>query len=175
MALWTALWLMLPAGVANMAPIFAARLLPHWSRPVDFGRSFRGTRLFGSHKTWRGLFAGVLAGAACFALQALIPPRLAPALALESAPALVGALLGAGALLGDLVKSFFKRRAHVAPGRPWFPWDQVDWLIGSLSMAFLLSAHLSALEAALYLTLGFALTLLVKAAGYVAGLNEDPI
>ena len=40
--------------------------------------------------------------------------------------------MGLGVLFGDLVKSFFKRRFNIKPGAPWFPFDQLDALIGGL-------------------------------------------
>ena len=41
-------------------------------------------------------------------------------------------MLGFGALVGDAVKSFLKRRVSIKPGKPFFPWDQIDYTIGSL-------------------------------------------
>jgi len=50
-------WFFLPAGLANMTPIFAAKLpyLSRWSFPLDGYATFRGKRVFGSHKTIRGV------------------------------------------------------------------------------------------------------------------------
>jgi len=48
---------------------------------------------------------------------------------------LLGALMGGGALTGDLVKSFIKRRLDIPPGRPWFPWDQLDWIMGAMLLS----------------------------------------
>ena len=47
---------------------------------------------------------------------------------------LLGALMGGGALIGDLVKSFIKRRLNQPPGKPWFPWDQLDWIAGVIAL-----------------------------------------
>jgi CDP-2,3-bis-(O-geranylgeranyl)-sn-glycerol synthase len=44
-------------------------------------------------------------------------------------------LLGFGALAGDSIKSFFKRRVGVKPGKRWFPFDQIDFVIGALAFA----------------------------------------
>src|SRR5690348_3806602 len=67
-----ALWFLLPAGAANMAPVFAHKPLPSWNMPVDFNCTLRGQRLFGSHKTWRGMAAGAAAGALTFLLQRML-------------------------------------------------------------------------------------------------------
>jgi hypothetical protein len=32
----------------------------------------------------------------------------------------------------DSVKSFVKRRVGIAPGAPWIPFDQLDFVIGAL-------------------------------------------
>jgi CDP-2,3-bis-(O-geranylgeranyl)-sn-glycerol synthase len=40
--------------------------------------------------------------------------------------------MGFGALTGDLLKSFIKRRLSILPGKPFLVFDQIDWIIGSL-------------------------------------------
>ena len=40
--------------------------------------------------------------------------------------------MGFGALTGDVIKSFFKRRAGIAPGKKFIPFDQTDFVIGAL-------------------------------------------
>ncbi|MFP3874489.1 MAG: CDP-archaeol synthase [Thiohalophilus sp.] len=91
--------------VANGAPILA-RLLPgirHWNRPLDARRQLAdGRRLFGDHKTWRGLIAAVLLTATAGWLLNL--------------PLWLGALFGALSMLGDLLGSFSKRRRRLMPG-----------------------------------------------------------
>jgi len=60
--LFFALWFFLPAAIANMMPIFAARwsFLGRYDYPMDFHKTFRGQRVFGSHKTLRGLVIGII-------------------------------------------------------------------------------------------------------------------
>jgi len=134
-----ALWLFLPAYVANMSPVFSARLLPRWKAPIDGGRMHRdGRRALGDGKTWRGLAGGALAGG----LMALLMATLAPLLPVfseedlgrsEGAPwALVfgfGAGVGLLALVGDAVESYFKRRRGKERGAPWIPFDQLDFVV----------------------------------------------
>ena len=161
-----------------MAPVLAARLFPQLDAPVDLGGSFRGRRIFGAHKTFRGLVAGVVAGAATFMAQSALAKHM-PLLSelglirLEGPSVLAGgALLGLGALLGDLVKSFFKRQAGIDPGRSWVPWDQIDWILGTLAAARVLTPlPLGMVFAAV--VLGLALHLLVKGVGYLLGINDD--
>lgn len=84
--------------VANGAPILINRTVgKRWSWPVDNGLKLRdGHRLFGSSKTWRGLFSAIFFTSLAAALSGI-----------ES---LTGALFGALAMTGDLLSSFIKRR-----------------------------------------------------------------
>lgn len=70
-----ALWLFLPAYVANMSPVFSAKLMPWWGKPIDGGRMHKdGQRMLGDGKTWRGLFGGAIAaGLTAMAVAALAP------------------------------------------------------------------------------------------------------
>lgn len=130
---------MLPAYIANMAPVFAKKfgVLKFLARPVDGGREWRGKRIFGEHKTWRGFLVGVVSAIAVLWLQNyLYSIPLFRGISLlnysETQWCLLGFLFGFGALFGDLVKSFFKRRAGVASGAPLIPFDQIDFVIGAL-------------------------------------------
>ncbi|MEA3166822.1 MAG: CDP-2,3-bis-(O-geranylgeranyl)-sn-glycerol synthase [Thermoplasmata archaeon] len=53
--------------------------------------------------------------------------------------ALFGAVLGFAALVGDAVKSYFKRRRGKEGGAPWVPFDQLDFVVFGLAAAFLAS------------------------------------
>ena len=66
-----ALWFFLPAGVANMAPVFADKIpaLRNWTLPLDFGHKFHGKRIFGDNKTWRGLLLGIVLSTVVLGLQ----------------------------------------------------------------------------------------------------------
>lgn len=49
---------------------------------------------------------------------------------------LFGAFVGFMSLVGDAVKSYFKRRTGRDRGKPWFPFDQLDFVVfGLLAMA----------------------------------------
>ncbi|MBI4146197.1 CDP-archaeol synthase [Candidatus Woesearchaeota archaeon] len=120
------LLIMIPAYVANMIPILARRI--PWNVPVDFGMSFNNKRLLGSNKTWKGLVLGVSAGTFS---GWLIANSYWP---IAVHPLLWSFFVSLGALLGDLVKSFFKRRLNIKSGKSWFPFDQVDFSIGALAL-----------------------------------------
>jgi CDP-2,3-bis-(O-geranylgeranyl)-sn-glycerol synthase len=92
--------------------------------------------LFGNHKTVRGFVAGIVIAVATSMVQYLLSP-VWPALShplhasLQSA-VVTGLLLGTGALGGDLLKSLLKRRVGIAPGKPWTPWDGIDYILGAI-------------------------------------------
>jgi len=129
------LWLFVPAYLANMSPLFVQGWFPHLAAPIDGGRSFRGKRVLGDHKTWRGLLAGIVVGIATYELQRLLHAAgLASGLALldyADDPLLPGFLMGLGTGVGDAVKSFFKRRVDIAPGASWPVFDQLDFFAGA--------------------------------------------
>jgi len=122
-----------------MAPVFAEKfgVLKFLAYPVDGDRTFRGKPIFGEHKTWRGFAVGVAAAIAGSWLQYFlysIPIFKNLSLLNYSEKNLwfLGFLFGFGALFGDLIKSFFKRRINIAPGGSWVPLDQIDFVFGAL-------------------------------------------
>jgi len=34
-----------------------------------------------------------------------------------------------------MLKSFIKRRLDKPSGKPWFPWDQLDWIAGAILLS----------------------------------------
>lgn len=133
------IWWLMPALTANMAPVILTYFdfFPAMNFPLDFGLNWHGQRLLGKNKTWRGLLSGVFVGAITALFQYTIQrnawPFEAPWLIQDWKTAImIGVLLGLGALLGDSIKSFIKRRLRIYPGRSWSPWDQIDIVIGSL-------------------------------------------
>src|SRR5512141_2579436 len=92
-----AFYLFLPAGIANSVPPLLTRLLGP-GRPIE-------ARIFGAHKTWQGLIGGTIAGSITFLVQRTFDDL--------AVPLAVSVLMPLGALLGDLIKSFFKRRMRI--------------------------------------------------------------
>lgn len=127
-------WFFLPAGVANMAPVLF-NWLPFLDVPVDFGWHWRGKQLFGANKTWRGLVTGCLAAIGIVYLQKWLAPHTASINLIDYAGINLiglGIAQGLGALGGDLIESFAKRRAGIPAGKSWVPFDQLDWIAGAL-------------------------------------------
>ena len=163
----------LPAGIANASPVFANRIpwLRRWKTPIDFGRTWRGKRIFGDNKTWRGLAFGTLMGGVT---SLLVSYFFIPNSADAWYTFLVGAVLGAGALTGDGVESFFKRQRGVAPGKSWFPFDQIDYIVGGLAFVYPLTLIPFVLMGGI-LVLYFGLHLFVSYLGFLVGLKQYPI
>lgn len=98
---------------------------------------WRGKRLLGDHKTVSGLVLGLLAGGLTGWIQHLAyGSSTLQSISLISYASVfvslyIGVLLGAGVLTGDAIKSFIKRRLRIAPGQPWIPFDQIDFVLGA--------------------------------------------
>ena len=126
MQLLELVYVMLPAYVANMAAPLA-KFWPGWNRPIS-------RQWLGDHKTIVGFLFVVAAGVLTSSLQVHVwwfPHGLEP-----SSWVVVGCAQGIGAMSGDAVKSFFKRRAGIAPGRPWVPADQLDFILGAMLLGW---------------------------------------
>lgn len=175
------LWLLLPAGLANMAPVLAKRWpwFERFNRPIDGGKSWRGRRLLGDNKTWRGLIAGWLLALGLTLIQfwlyeASSPVRDFYRIDMQNVnPLLWASALSLGALSGDMIKSFFKRQIGIAPGKNWVPFDQLDFVVGTL----VASAFLIDLETRFYfiaVALGLFLHPLVNLLGWTLRLKDQP-
>lgn len=178
-----ALWFFAPAGAANVMPIFSAAIpaLKKYQAPMDFGFSFRGKRIFGSHKTWRGLISGVLAATLALWLQQLLAAHVGwihdwtGQVNYAALPVLIlGPLFGLGALGGDAIESFFKRQRGVAPGRGWFPFDQIDYIVGG-AIATWAFVPLSARQYVWLVLLWLIVHVVASYIGYLLKLKERPI
>ena len=135
-----ALWFFLPAGIANGTPVIVSKIpfLKKLEYQLDFGLKFRGERVLGSHKTIRGLIAGVSMAIVTAFLQKLaydnsVFIRDFSAIDFNDINILLYAFLsGLGAIAGDSIKSFFKRRVNIKPGKAWIPFDQIDYIFGGI-------------------------------------------
>ncbi|KQX21512.1 CDP-archaeol synthase [Variovorax sp. Root434] len=110
---WLGFQLLLLLGAANNAPIAAKRMLgARWSSPLDGGLRLRdGRPLLGPSKTVRGVVASVATCTLCAWL-------------FGSAPG-IGALIAAGAMAGDALSSFAKRRLAIEPSGRALGIDQI--------------------------------------------------
>ena len=148
--IFSCLWYLLPAALGNHVASCGNRLwLPQIFRnglaklaiPVDFGIKWRGKEILGKNKTWRGLIVGAITGIVVAGVQAILFLntnffKMNTLVDYGSVNfVLFGFLMGLGALSGDLIKSFIKRRLDKPSGKPWFPWDQLDWILGAIILS----------------------------------------
>lgn len=135
MFLLKAFWFFLPGGIANMAPVIFKKI-NFLNYPIDFGKTINGKPIFGSHKTFRGFFFGILVAILIALLQKALYLRYEFFREITLFPfdehnaVLVGFLMGFGVLFGDAIKSLIKRQLGVNPGDRFIPWDQIDFIIG---------------------------------------------
>jgi CDP-2,3-bis-(O-geranylgeranyl)-sn-glycerol synthase len=170
------LWFILPAGFANMAPVFAKRHFAFLARPVDFNKKINNKPILGQSKTWRGLIFGIIAALIVFAIQKwLYQFFLFQQISLinyDNYNLFLGFILGAGALFGDLVESFFKRRLNIPAGEPWFIFDQMDWILGTLFLSSFFYIF-SWQEILVILVLGLISHPLINYLGFLLKLKEN--
>lgn len=132
-----ALYFISPAYCANSFAVFGG------GKPLDFKKTFRGKRILGDGKTWRGLIIGLIAGT-LFGLMWYLISQSGPlsetyyeVFDFMIKEPFFGFYLAAGALFGDIVASFFKRQMGYGRGAPMWGVDQLDFIFGALLFAFL--------------------------------------
>lgn len=105
-------------------------------KPIDLGRTFRGRRIFGDNKQFRGLVAMPIACAVSFAFLGGLRDELPNWLSVGMWDistihyAVLGAVAGLVFMLAELPNSFIKRQLGVAPGEtPAQGWARVVCLL----------------------------------------------
>jgi CDP-2,3-bis-(O-geranylgeranyl)-sn-glycerol synthase len=112
-----AVYLFLPAYFANGSPVILGG-----GEPLDGGRKWLdGKPFLGSHKTVKGTLLGFAVGAVVGVLQG---------------NPLGGALQSVGAVAGDIVASFFKRRWNLRPGESMPLVDQLDFITFAVLLSY---------------------------------------
>lgn len=129
-------YFIIPAYFANMAPVIAKKIkiLKSADKPIDNNKQLNGKPIFGRNKTYRGFIVAIIAGIIlAYVQKAVYVISFFKWISIidYSNPLLIGFLLGTGAITGDLIKSFFKRRANIAPGKKFIPFDQTDFVFGA--------------------------------------------
>lgn len=134
----SSLYFILPAYFANMAPVAFSKI-PFTKRSLPLGRPIN-EKAFGSHKTWRGFYTGYIGALFVLWLQQYLSQNdllnsnyFQQLLDYDAINIFFYAFLfGIGAITGDLVKSYFKRRMGIKSGQPWPIFDQLDFIVGAL-------------------------------------------
>jgi len=106
----------LPSYVANSSPVVLGG-----GTPLDRGLKWLdGKPFLGSHKTIRGCVFGILAGSIIGLLQGNFFGGIAQSV---------------GAILGDLISSFFKRRMDFEPGASVPLLDQLNFIVVAIILS----------------------------------------
>lgn len=188
LGLWgaQALYLFAPLIVsAALAGLFLRYdWLPRWRRPLDGQATFRGQRVFGDGKTWRGVLIAISGSSLTVALQRALQESIPRAIQVVDYaavhPITLGTSLGLGAILGELPNSFVKRQLRIPRGETthgflgvlFYVWDQVDTLIGAWPLLCLWFTPRVPL-----VIMSFALTIglhpLLAWLGYLAGARQS--
>ncbi|MBI5884699.1 CDP-2,3-bis-(O-geranylgeranyl)-sn-glycerol synthase [archaeon] len=114
---------LLPAYIANSSAMLFGR-----GPALDFGITLKdGERLMVKGKT----FIGSIAGIACGTLAAMVIYWFIN-VSFTASYALLGFLLSAGAITGDIIGSFIKRRNKIPSGQQMLFLDQLDFLVGAM-------------------------------------------
>ena len=166
------LYFALPAFFANMAPIVFKNFFKFLAKPVDLGKKFRGKRILGDNKTFRGFFVGILIGILVAYIQYIInfPINITN----YSNWLLIGFLLSFGALFGDSFESFIKRQKGIKPGERFFLWDQIDSVMGALVLAgFLIFPEVRFHAVLILLVLTPILTIIINHLAFYTGLRKE--
>lgn len=124
-----AVWVMLPAYIPNNVAVVAGG-----GQPIDGGRTMAGRRVLGDGKTWRGTMAGVVAGCAVALVLNALNTTGSTILGVDLPTFTPGIVLAfpVGAMVGDILASFLKRRSGRTRGRPWPVVDQLDFVVLAL-------------------------------------------
>jgi CDP-2,3-bis-(O-geranylgeranyl)-sn-glycerol synthase len=146
-----ALWIIIPAYIAN-----GCALILGGGTPIDFGKKWKDDRrILGDGKTWNGLIVGAFFGLtggfgiAIVAIYANNSEEFA-FLGLNDFgrfPIMIPIIASIcfGALLGDIIESFLKRRVGKKRGESWIPFDQLDFILGVLFFSFIIAGLLQVL------------------------------
>lgn len=170
------IYFMLPAYMSNISGLAFGG-----SRPLDFNKNFfDNRRIIGDGVTIKGLIAGTIIGTLTGMLLGYFPldflgsythGLISPAYTSLENGTMLGFLLGFGALLGDAVGSFIKRRLKIDRGHPAPLLDQLDFVIGALVLGSLvLNFSITFILVACVMTL--ILHLLTNIIAYLLGMKD---
>lgn len=135
------LFLVIPAYSANFFPV-----LLKGEKPIDFGKKFIDKEyILGKGKTFEGTIGGTLFGMFIGTILIYVYPILNPYYLVTFGTNMYHHnfvtifLISFGAILGDIIGSFIKRRFGIKRGESAPLLDQLDFLVVSLMLVSLVS------------------------------------
>jgi CDP-2,3-bis-(O-geranylgeranyl)-sn-glycerol synthase len=165
------------AAIAYIFPAYAANFSAAvWGggMPIDGGRTLGdGRRILGNGKTFRGLFIALVLGTLVGAAEGALLAGTEFCLGSLEFYTLLGFLLALGAMTGDMVASFFKRRLGYKPGQMLPLVDQLDFIAGALVFGSIL--YFPSIEMIIVLIIVTPiLHLLLNVLGYLLKMKKVP-
>ncbi|MEM0233095.1 MAG: CDP-2,3-bis-(O-geranylgeranyl)-sn-glycerol synthase [Candidatus Nezhaarchaeales archaeon] len=150
----------LPAYIANMTPLIVARLISK-RRPMDLGRYWiDGRRILGDSKSIEGFISGVLSG---FLVGLFLNDVLR------------GFLMGLGAMTGDALGSFIKRRLGMAQGESALLLDQYLFVLVALLFCYSSGYMLTLDQLVVILVATPILHISSNYVAYLLGIKQKPL
>ena len=111
-----------------------SKIVPFLSTPVDFNKTMKdGKRIFGDHKTWRGIIFGLIFGTITGVVVWYMAHIKRDIFLVY--PWYVGIFMSIGDHFSDLLGSFLKRRINIKPGGALPLYDQGSWMVTGLLFA----------------------------------------
>ncbi len=159
--LYASFLILLPAMIANATPTLLK--MERFNMPVD-------EKIFGKNKTWRGFIGAVITGTFFFFL--LVKFGLINFPGDFRIITLAGFLFGFGAIGGDLLESFFKRKMGLIPGESLTPWDQIDYVLGAIVLTFFIFQY-SMSQIIFLVILGGTISAVTHRLGYILKINTS--
>jgi len=175
------------AGIVNS--IWCKSKCDFLKKPIDAGKKFKGKRIFGDHKTWKG-FVGYIFFNIIFAV---IFGWIYDLCNINHVSYIyqnhrnfflfnvcLGALIGLAYALFELPNSFMKRRMGIKPGKTtndWRKWffvflDQADSVFG-VCLVVCIFYHMSVGFYLLYVLIGAVTHIIINMLLYLVGLRKN--
>ena len=121
-----------------------------------------GERVLGDHKTFRGFFSALIVGTIVGVVCSYVFSKNLVTVAIPAS---------LGALLGDMVGAFVKRRLKIKPGGALPVVDQLDFVVGAIILVYLFSS-ISLSVVLILLLVTPPIHLLTNVGAYALGLKE---
>jgi len=161
-----------------MCPIFGG------GRPIDRGRNFiDGRRILGDGKTVRGALGGILCGTLASLAEVVVVNLFLAGFftfSLNLLHALFGFVISVGAVSGDLLGAFIKRRLGLPRGASAPGLDQLGFIVVALALAWVflrfvnLGGEVTWLMVAVILVMTPFIHLLSNYVGFRLGKKKEP-
>jgi len=163
----------LPALIANGSPVVVIGKAIKKTTPMDFNHKFIDERpILGRSKTWEGFIVGTLCGTITGLVYGIILGNILWIV--------YGLLMGLGAMIGDSLNSFIKRRLNISPGEPFIPLDQLSFVLTAYAIVkasaidSLVGHSISLVELAIIVYVVLVLHPLTNLVAYKLGLKDKP-